>query len=265
MPFAHNLGVKIHYEVEGDGPPLVLQYGQYFPLDVWYEYNYVRVLKEQYRLILVDARGHGLSDKPYDPDAYRLSLMVKDILAVLDDLGIEKMNYMGYSSGGYLGFAIARDAPERCSSLILGGTHPYEDDHQASLAWREEQIRSLEKQSTADFVSGLEAFISSIDLPPLSARMRMRLLTHDTRALIAWNRGSGGWEHFDDVIRGISIPCTLYAGEKSGEFTGAQRAAREIPGATFVVIPGGEHLEGGTWISILKPYIDRLVKGNSNG
>ena len=128
MPYVDNHGVQIHYELEGHGVPVVLQYGQYFPLDIWHEHHYVRVMKEDCRLILVDARGHGDSDKPYDPEAYRIELMASDIIAVLDVLGIPKAHYMGYSSGGFLGFSLAKLAQERCLSLILGGTAPYAGD-----------------------------------------------------------------------------------------------------------------------------------------
>ena len=49
MPFSNNQGIRIHYEIEGSGIPLVLQYGQYFPLDIWYELNYVSALKDHYQ------------------------------------------------------------------------------------------------------------------------------------------------------------------------------------------------------------------------
>ena len=261
MPFATNQGVRIHYETEGEGTPLVLQYGQYWPLDIWYELNYVSILKNDCRLILVDARGQGDSDKPHDPEAYRIDLMVQDIVSVLDELGHEKAHYMGYSSGGYLGFGIAKYAPERCSSLIFGGTHPYPDeDPQAAEAWRNEQIQQLEKESTAEFVAGLEAYLASENLPTLSSQMRTRMLTHDTRALIAWRRQSAKWPSFEDILSELSIPCLLYYGEQDVGYSEAQRAAQEIPGGRFVSIPNGGHLEGGTWINILRPHITQIMK-----
>ena len=261
MPFATNQGIRIHYEVEGQGPPLVLQYGQYWPLDIWYELNYVSALKKDCKLILIDARGHGDSDKPHDPEAYRIELMVKDIVSVLDELGFEKAHYMGYSSGGYLGFGIAKYAPERCYSLILGGAHPYpNEDSEAAAAWRNEQIENLEKESTADFVEGLEQYLASEHLPTLSPQMRTRMLTHDTQALIAWLRQSGKRPSFEDILSELSIPCLLYYGEQDAGYSEAQRAAQEIPGGSFVSIPNGGHLEGGTWINILRPYIIQMVK-----
>lgn len=187
MPFANNQGVRIHYETVGQGPPLIMQYGQYFPLEVWHYLNYVEVLKDHCRLILVDARGHGRSDKPYDPEAYRSGHRVKDILAVMDDLGLEKAHYMGYSSGGYLGFGIAQSAPERVHSLILGGTSPYADPNDDG-GWDLNQIESLEKQTAAEFTEGLEGFMQSLGFPPFTPVLKAGMLRHDPRALIAWHR-----------------------------------------------------------------------------
>ena len=90
MPYANNQGIRIHYEVEGEGSPLVLQGGIYLSLEFWQQAGYVEPLKNDYRLIMLDARGHGDSDKPHDPEAYKLALLVADVVAVLDDLNISK-------------------------------------------------------------------------------------------------------------------------------------------------------------------------------
>jgi hypothetical protein len=88
MPYSVNQGVRIHYQIEGDGQPLVLQHGFTDSLEAWYELGYVEGLKTDYRLILIDARGHGASDKPHQPDAYERDRNVADITTVLDDLEI---------------------------------------------------------------------------------------------------------------------------------------------------------------------------------
>jgi pimeloyl-ACP methyl ester carboxylesterase len=120
MPYVNHQGVRIHYQVEGDGPPLVLQHGLTSCIQSWYVYGYVASLKPSYRLILIDARGHGASDKPHDPKDYELRLRVVDVLAVLDDLHLDTVHYMGYSMGGRIGFGMAQYAPERFHSLIIG-------------------------------------------------------------------------------------------------------------------------------------------------
>ena len=128
MPYADNRGVRIHYEVEGTGPPLVLQHGFTDSIGGWRQFGYVDALKGSYRLILLDARGHGASDKPRDPAAYDMALRASDVVAVLDELGVERAHYLGYSMGGRIGFDTARLALERLRSLLIGGAHPYAVD-----------------------------------------------------------------------------------------------------------------------------------------
>lgn len=81
----HN-GIYIHYQVTGKGPPLVLHHGFSDDLRSWYEYGYVAALAPHYRLILIDSRGHGRSDKPHTATTYTQRARSYDVLAVLDAL-----------------------------------------------------------------------------------------------------------------------------------------------------------------------------------
>lgn len=136
MPYAHGDGAHIHYEVEGNGPPLVLLCS--FPMSVedWYEVGYVEALKGAYRL-LVDPRGQGRSDAPHDPAAYSAERRVGDVLAVLDAEGVEQAHVWGWSMGARTAFHLAASAPGRVRSLILGGGHPFihtdQDERQEAL------------------------------------------------------------------------------------------------------------------------------------
>ncbi|MDQ5830432.1 MAG: alpha/beta hydrolase, partial [Actinomycetota bacterium] len=103
MPYADNRGVRIYYEVEGEGSPLVLGHGFSDSLESWREYGYTEPLKQEHRLILIDARGHGASDKPHDPEVYGLEQRPADVVSVLDDLDIAQVHYFGYSLGGWIG------------------------------------------------------------------------------------------------------------------------------------------------------------------
>src|SRR3954453_8073780 len=98
---------------EGEGLLLVLQHGSSDSLESWRQFGYVAALKHTHRLILIDARGHGRSDKPHDPAAYDIALRAGDVVAVLDDLGIRETSYLGTSMGGWIGFGVAKYAPER--------------------------------------------------------------------------------------------------------------------------------------------------------
>jgi pimeloyl-ACP methyl ester carboxylesterase len=57
---------------------------------------------------LPDARGHGASDKPHDPESYYSALLAADIVAVLNDVGVEQTHFVDYSMGGRIGFALAK-------------------------------------------------------------------------------------------------------------------------------------------------------------
>ncbi|MFQ6026205.1 MAG: alpha/beta fold hydrolase, partial [Dehalococcoidia bacterium] len=176
MPYVDNSGVRIHYHVEGDGPPLVLQHGLTSSLKNWYAYGFVEELQKDYRLIMVDARGHGRSDKPHDPKQYDLKLRVNDVLAVMDDLGVDKAHYMGYSMGGRIGFGIVMHALNRFHSLVIGGMSPNPAHSDVPPQDRIELLR----QGMAHYVADAEAKEG-----PMEAGRRERLLDNDPEALIA--------------------------------------------------------------------------------
>jgi pimeloyl-ACP methyl ester carboxylesterase len=65
MPFADHQGIRIYFEVVGEGPPMVLAHGLGGNTTFWRGYGYVEPLKDKFRVILFEARGHGKSDKPH--------------------------------------------------------------------------------------------------------------------------------------------------------------------------------------------------------
>ena len=123
MPYASHQSVRIYYQVDGEGPALVLHHGLGGSLEVWRQLGYAAALRDTYKVIMLDARGHGASDKPHDRAAYGLPKCVGDVLAVLEALQLSKAHFLGYSMGGRIGLGLAKYAPERVKSLALGGTH----------------------------------------------------------------------------------------------------------------------------------------------
>jgi pimeloyl-ACP methyl ester carboxylesterase len=104
MPYANNNGVKIYYEVEGEGPPLVLAHPLTASLNSWKRDKFPDALRKDFQLILFDARGHGQSDKPGEASAYAVTTMANDVLTLLDTIGIRTTHYFGYSMGAKIGF-----------------------------------------------------------------------------------------------------------------------------------------------------------------
>jgi pimeloyl-ACP methyl ester carboxylesterase len=242
MPHANNQGVRIHYQVIGQGPPLVLLH--WFSGDImhWHELGYVEKLQNEHRLILVDARGHGASDKPHELDDYALDRMLSDVTAVLDDLHIEKANYVGYSMGGWIGFGMARYAAHRLNSLVIGGAHPYETDN--------EQVRELLRV-------GLEAWLATIEnrgiySPAALARMRK----NDAKALLAVMQDR---PDISNILPGMTMPCLLYAGSGDNRHELVERCAKEIANAAFVTLPGLDHLQVILRSDIVVPHVNQFL------
>jgi pimeloyl-ACP methyl ester carboxylesterase len=124
MPYANSQGVRIYYEVKGQGPPLVMAHGGGSNLNGWRRYGYTDALKNDYKLVLFDARAHGRSDKPHEMSAYGPK-MANDVVAVLDDLGISKTHFLGYSTGALTGYLLAVHHADRFYSIIMGCMSPY--------------------------------------------------------------------------------------------------------------------------------------------
>ena len=226
MPYVTSQGVRIHYDVEGAGPPLVLQHGYTLNNELWYRFGYVDSLKPHYRLVLVDARGHGASEKPHDRASYMWPVNIADILAVIDDLGIVRAAFWGYSMGGAIVLGLAQHVPHRVSALIVGGATAYP--------------RSLQTlpdgNSPEAFISWLETMVSA----RVSPEFRALLLSNDLRALAA------AAQDRPSMLEGLPkmrMPCLFYAGDNDAVFANARSTAEQIPSAAFVQLPGLNHPE----------------------
>jgi len=122
MPTLDRSGVSIHYEtIDGSGPPLVLLHGSMGSSEMWRFEGYVDALRDAFRLVLVDLRGHGRSDAPHDPAAYTIDAFVADLGAVLDALELRSAAFCGFSMGASLSFAFAARHPERCDAIVSLG------------------------------------------------------------------------------------------------------------------------------------------------
>lgn len=112
-------GVRIHYEIQGSGEPLLLLMGLGAYSRKWEKH--VAAYRDHFQCILVDNRGSGRSDKP-QMDAYTTEMMAEDAVAVLDALNIRRAHIHGISMGGAIAQIIAARHPERVISLVLTST-----------------------------------------------------------------------------------------------------------------------------------------------
>lgn len=255
MPYANNQGVKIHYEVEGKGPPLVLVHGLANNLGNWYDYGYVEPLKKSHRLILINVRGHGSSDKPHDSKAYTMKLMVSDVVTVLDDLKISKAHFLGYSMGGWICFGIAKYAPEYIYTLIIGGAHPYElsADERAEL----DSDIQLWKKGTEAVIAAIEKKTGS----KMTPKRKAYLMSNDPKAIAALMSAEDYITlSLEDVLPTMKMPCLVYCGEDDGNYPGAKRCVKSMSNATFVSLPGFNHMQTRDRVDVVLPHVIKFLE-----
>ena len=226
MPFVDNDGLKIYYEVEGEGAPLMLHHGLTSTHNSFKRNGYTEKLRKSYRLILIDARGHGKSDKPHEAKEYKLRNFVSDTVAVLDELGLEKSHFLGYSMGGSVGLGIGVYSPERFKSLMIGGWGMAETDS-------EEEIKRR-KEFTDVFREGMDVVVAAL-----------------------WSVR----EHvgFMDRLPLVELPWLFYAGDKDYLYERAKKTAEIIPNAQFVSLSGLNHSGASVHSELVLPHVLKFL------
>jgi pimeloyl-ACP methyl ester carboxylesterase len=222
-------GLELAYDVRGDGPPVVLHHG--FAADA--EGNWVRpgivdaLVASGRRVVALDARGHGRSAKPHDPDAYRGPVMADDVSALLDHLGLGEVDVVGYSMGGLVTSLLLAGEP-RVRSAVLGGVG-------SRLI-----LRSGPPMPAGAIAAALEAEDPSTvtGAVPKAFRAFADSTGADRLALAAIQRA--GLPPRPD-LSGVRVPVLVITGDRDVLVGDPAELAAAIPGARSVVV-SGDHL-----------------------
>jgi pimeloyl-ACP methyl ester carboxylesterase len=258
VPYASNDGVRVYYEVEGSGPPLVLHVGFLGSLEAWRreDTRYVQALRDTYRLVLLDPRGQGGSDAPHRASAYTLEQRIGDVLAVLDAEGIARTHYWGYSMGGWVGFGLGASASDRIISLVLGGADPFAQD---AGPMEEDAWLSLFRQ-------GMPAFVADWERrdPNMPAIMRERWLALDAQAMAAAQEAGLMAPSLEDLLPTIQTPALIYYGTDDYPDRLPDRAAAQMPNAIVVALDGLNHSQAIRRSDLVLPhakaFLDRVTR-----
>ncbi len=116
--FAEVNGIRIHYEVEGEGRPLILLHGNGEDMSIFDVA--VEELKDFFKVVTVDSRGHGSSQAP---EEYHYADMAEDVHALITELGLVRPVLFGYSDGGIAGLILASEHPDDLLRLAVGGAN----------------------------------------------------------------------------------------------------------------------------------------------
>ena len=121
----HN-GVRLHVQIDGpaDAPVLMLSNSLCTDLRMWDDQ--ISAFTSRFNVVRYDRRGHGKSDVPKGP--YAVDDFGRDAIAIMDGLGLQKVNWCGLSMGGMVGQWLGANAPERIEQLVMSNTHSYYAD-----------------------------------------------------------------------------------------------------------------------------------------
>lgn len=224
-------GVEIAYLDEGAGDPILLIHGFASNTTVnWIDPGWVRFLtRNGFRVISIDNRGHGQSQKLYELEDYGSPIMAEDARRLLDHLGIGRADVMGYSMGARIAAFLALAHPDRVRSCIFGGLGI-------------NMVRGM--AGTGPIAHALEA--ESIDQVTNPTARTFRAFAEQTRsdlkALAACIRASRAPLTAEDVGR-ISCPVLVAVGSDDVVGGSAEALAQLIPGAQALEITGRDHMK----------------------
>ena len=241
-------GFRIAYDDLGEGEPILLLHG--FAADRrlnwkatgWYEL----LTRAGYRVIAADARGHGQSDKPSDPEAYRPEGIAGDTIRLMDHLKVRRAHLLGYSMGGRNAAWLLARHPGRFESGIIGGAGLNVLKVTDPARWEKRGFKL-----TAD-----NRKTKSLAIPSME-----KLYAHATGrggklgALAACLLGS--FPSLEASFLGKArAPVLVICGEKDTTSGSPIPLAEAIPGAKAVVIPGRNHLS-----AVADPFFKGAVMG----
>ena len=235
MPTIQSNGCPIHVEIEGpeNKPVLMLSNSLGTTLHMWD--GQVAALTQHFRLVRYDRRGHGKSGVPAGP--YTMEMLGRDVLAILDALKIDKVNWCGLSMGGMVGMWLGANAPARIDRLILSNTAAYFADKEI---WNG-RIKTVRENGLASIVPGTMERWFTKDFrerePKTMQWMSEMFLTTKPEGYIANGEAVRDMDH-REIIKQITAPTLVIAGRhdpattvEAGEFIRSR-----IPRASMTVL-----------------------------
>lgn len=224
-------GVRLAYLDEGEGPPIILVHG--FASNVtfnWIDPGWVRHLtRAGHRVIALDNRGHGKSEKLYDTSDYGAPIMADDVRRLMDHLDLAAADVMGYSMGARISAFLGVRAPDRTRSLIFGGLGG-------------NMVRGM--AGTGPIANALEApSIDDVTNPTARTFREFAEQTgSDLKALAACIRSSRDPITVEDVGK-LSCPVLVAVGTRDVIAGPAEALAKLIPGAKALPLEGRDHMK----------------------
>ncbi|MCI0855530.1 MAG: alpha/beta hydrolase [Chloroflexi bacterium] len=235
MPTAKLNGIDIYYEEHGSGPAIILTHGLGDSASLWAPL--AEALGDSYRLIAWDMRGHYRTEAPAELSEYTQDIVVEDLRALCDHLGLEKAVHGGHSLGGYTALRFHEKYPERVSALVLHAAGPGYRNEEASQAWTDRLAGIAEKQE-ARF--GLDDRVSAKELRTGAPQLG-EISQHVVHGITNVERGVMAHPSFTDATK-INVPALVIVGENDKAYVASSGYFEaKLPQGKKIVIKDAGH------------------------
>ncbi len=245
-------GFHINSQTFGDGPGVLLISGLLQAGQDWIDTGYIELLSLSHRVVAVDPLGFGKSDKPHDVDAYDLDGQVTDMIAVLDEVGIEEAVVWGYSMGCVLATALATQHSDRTAALVVGGNlaalTPHDRDNIFTPG-----ATVLEEQGVTGFIDQNMPYVDEPTRQLFTDR-------NDALAAAAAVRSMARPHAAEDLP--LPERTFNYVGTREPWYDVAVAVAESI-GVEFEGVPDADHSGAFRAVNLVVPMVLSFVKGTS--
>lgn len=257
MPsFVSTDGVRLHYELEGEGPLLVLHLGAGCDADLWRAAGYVGPLARSYTCVLYDHRGHGASDHPTTAEANHIDRYAIDVVELVAHLGRSSVMFFGWSNAVQVGLKAADDHPHLFDALVLSGAIPPRRTRAELAAGTPRRLAALREKGWSEVIGDMipaEKF-------PVPQWFIDRVLATDIEPYIGWSAARPDWNWSPwDAMPSVKAPALLLAGELEDPDDLLGEAARVMPNATRVRVPDREHINAFLYSEFAVPRVREFL------
>ena len=232
-------GTELYYEVSGsEGAPwLILSHSLACTVRMWDPQ--VAVLKDRYRILNYDLRGHGQSAAPAGP--YTLDMLADDVLGLMKELRIERATFMGLSIGGMIGQTLALRQTKHFDKMVLADTG-HAQPPEAIKQW-EERIRIAQTQGMKPLVSSTMErwFTPSFRESPPAKRIAELIANTPVAGYVGCGQAIMKL-NTTARLKEIKLPVLAIAGEADPSAPGTRHIGETVPGAKLVLIPQAAHI-----------------------
>tara|TARA_Y100001970_G_C14242941_1_gene866030 strand:+ start:140 stop:916 length:777 start_codon:yes stop_codon:yes gene_type:complete len=241
---------KIHYELAGDKGPWMLLHGPHMiPMNAWKDIGYVKYLEKDFRLVIIEPLGQGLSDSPENSSHYTISSRIRHILDILRELQADYTFFFGIGLGAQVGFQMSKEFPRRIRALISLASQPYQEIEESKFL--KEKIDLLNS-------GNIEEYIKKWHIKDNLSKDQENIITKgNAKAYAMGLEASINWEGLGDDLKSLGTATLLFTSKTESRFLSVRDAGKRLRNGRYIILPK-IYLKYGLWKPelILEPLLD---------